>query len=191
MAAANPEIPELHCEHDYPRELELSGHTVVLRQLASSDAESVLEFAGRLSEEDLLFLRNDITRPEVVSAWIAAVEGGERFTVLAEHAGRLVGYGSLDRPASHWTRHLGNVRLLVDAGSRGIGLGRVLASELMRVAARSGLRKLVAQMPRDQTEARTVFRRLGFDLESMLAGFVIDREGATRDLVVMVHDLVE
>lgn len=189
MAETNPEIPELRCVQEYPRELELAGRAIVLRTLVAPDLPLLSAFAARLSDEDLLFLRNDITRPEVVADWITATESGQRFTLLAERDGRVIGYGSLDRPTSHWTRHLANVRIVVDSDSRGIGLGKVLAKELMEVASSSGLQKLVAQMPRDQTAARGVFRKLGFDLESMLAGFVIDRAGVTRDLVVMVHDL--
>ena len=70
---------------------------------------------------------------------------------------------------------------------RGTGLGGILANEILIVAQEAGLKKIVAQMPRDQAGARSVFRKLGFDLESMLADWVIDTAGTTHDLVIMAY----
>jgi RimJ/RimL family protein N-acetyltransferase len=52
-----------------------------------------------------------------------------------------------------------------------------------------GLRKITAQMTPDQTGARVTFERLGFRPEALLADYVVDREGRTRDLLIMSHDV--
>jgi len=86
---------------------------------------------------------------------------------------------------------MAEIRLIVSSKFRGCGLGAVLVREILEVAREAGLRKVVAQMPRDQGGARGVFKKLGFDLESMLADWVIDRDDNTHDLVIMVHHISE
>lgn len=191
MAATGPIIPALEVTRTYPRTVEARDQTLVLRAMTAGDEESMLEFARGLPAADLLFLPMDITRPEVVAEWVRSIESGRRFTVLAEDQGRLAGYCSLNRQDVEWSRHLGEIRMIVSPAYRGTGLGGILAREILEIARGSGLTKIVAQMPRDQEGARGVFRKLGFNLESMLAEWVIDREGQTHDLVVMAYDLSE
>ena len=47
----------------------------------------------------------------------------------------------------------------------------------------------MAQMTSDQKGAIATFQRLGFQMEALLQDFVIDRNGRTRDLVVMSYDV--
>jgi len=157
--------------------------------MAAPDKDAMLSFARALPEEDLLFLPMNITRAEVVDEWLRLIRAGMRFTLLAESEGEIAGYGSLHRQEAEWTRHLGEIRVIVSEGWRGSGLGALLVSEILAVAREAGLRKVVAQMPRDQDGARGVFRKLGFDLESMLADWVIDRRGQTHDLVILAYDM--
>ncbi len=184
-------IPPLEIRRSYPRTVDARGHSLTLRPMTAADGDLMLGFARRLPEEDLLFLPMDITRPEVVSDWIALVEESLRFTVLAMDGEVLAGYGSLHRQETQWTRHLGEIRLIVGTPYRGTSLGGILAREILDVARDAGLSKIVAQMPRDQAGARSVFRKLGFDLESMLADWVIDTAGNTHDLVIMAYEVPE
>ncbi|MEX2081405.1 MAG: GNAT family N-acetyltransferase, partial [Dehalococcoidia bacterium] len=114
---------------------------------------------------------------------------GRTLTVVALDGPRLLGYGSLHRTEASWTRHVGEIRLIVGGEGRGGGLGRVLASEIYSVATLLGLRKLSAQMTLDQAGARATFERLGFKPEALLADWVLDAQGRTRDLVIMAYDL--
>ena len=177
----------LDVQRSYPRAVDVGGRSLTLRPMTASDGDLMLGFARALPEEDLLFLPMDITRSEVVSEWTALIEASLRFTVLAMDGDDLAGYGSLHRQETQWTRHLGEIRLIVGAPFRGTGLGGILANEILIVAQEAGLKKIVAQMPRDQAGARSVFRKLGFDLESMLADWVIDTAGTTHDLVIMAY----
>ena len=90
---------------------------------------------------------------------------------------------------ARWTRHIGEIRINVHRDYRGTGVGGLLAGEMRHVAPAFGVRKLSAQMTVDQEGARTVFERLGFRYQATLEGWVIDREGKERDLVVMSCDL--
>ena len=69
------------------------------------------------------------------------------------------------------------------------GLGRLLISHVFDMARAFTLQKLVAQMTADQPGAQAAFRRLGFVPEALLADFVVDRNGRSRDLVMMTFDV--
>lgn len=191
MPTNEPAFPTFEIRRSYPRAVDTGGRSLTLRPMTRADCDLMLGFARGLPEEDLLFLPIDITRPEVVSKWAALVEASLRFTVLALDGDVLAGYGSLHRQETQWTRHLGEIRIIVGTPYRGTGLGGVLATEILDVAREAGLSKIVAQMPRDQAGARSVFRKLGFDLESMLADWVIDTAGNTHDLVIMAYEVVD
>ena len=68
-------------------------------------------------------------------------------------------------------------------------MGGLLAAEIRQIAPALGVTKLSAQMTVDQEGARVVFERLGFRYQATLDGWVIDREGNERDLVIMSCDL--
>lgn len=174
----------------YPREVRVGGdRTVTLRLMGRSDRESMVDFARTLPADDLLFLRRDITDPEVIDGWVHNVEIGRAVTVLAERGGELVGYSSLSLNAALWTRHVGEIRVLVSPDYRKLGLGRRLAYEVFAIAKDLGLQKMLARMTPDQKGARATLERLGFTAEALLHDFVLDREGKTRDLLIMSHDV--
>lgn len=172
-----------------PRTLNLRGENVQLRLLNAGDRDGILAFARSLPQEDLTFLRMDITDPEVVDRWIASVESGIRTTVVATIDGEIVGYGSLNRNELDWFRHLGEIRVIVGTSVRRLGLGGVLAHEIFNVAKSSGLRKVVAQMAREQVGAQRMFETIGFSAEALLSDWVIDPKDVTHDLLIMSFDV--
>jgi hypothetical protein len=56
---------------------------IPLRLMGAGDKAKILEFARGLPEEDLLFLRNDITDPVAVDDWIKGIDQGTTVTLLA------------------------------------------------------------------------------------------------------------
>ena len=174
----------------YPGSVQLpDGTDVELRRLVPGDRDAVLAFARNLPPEDLLFLRRDLTQESVVDDWMESVADGRSTTLAACDGSGLVGYAAIHREQAPWTRRVGEIRVNVAAGYRGRGLGRVLIGRIFDHAHELGLRKLVAQMTVDQHGARAAFRRLGFVPEALLADYVEDREGTTRDLVLMTYSV--
>lgn len=173
----------------YPWTTNAHGPAVTLRLLQSADQDALLQFARSLPSDDLLFLSVDITQPEAVAHWIRENEAGRLYTILVESEGKLLGHGSLLHNNLQWTRHLGEIMLLLSPAARGRRLGQLLAQEVVTLARELGLQKLVARMAREQRGAMQVFDRLGFRAEALLADFVIDRTNRTHDLVVMAYDV--
>lgn len=175
---------------EYPKNIQLPDKSKVeLRLMDKADRDPVLEFARRLPEEDLLFLRVDLTQETVVDDWVANLESGHSKSIVAYDDDGLVGYATVHTNPTSWTRHLGEIRVNVSPEYRSRGLGRVLISHIFDQAASQGLQKLTAHMTSDQRGAQAAFRKLGFVPEAHLSDFVQDRSGTTRDMIIMSFDL--
>ncbi len=189
LTLTSPEqMQQIHSR--YPRQATLrDGQGVELRLMGDGDRDAVLAFARQLPADDLLFLQTNITDPDVVDAWLDDIRRGSTTSILAFNNGVVIGDGSVHHHRAQWTRHIGEIRLLIGAGGRGQGLGRILADEIHALAGILGLRMLTAQMTFDQQAAISIFRRLGFQREAVLTDYVMDAEGNCRDLLVATRRL--
>ena len=166
------------------------GTEVTFRIMTGKDEEEVLRFANMLPESDLKFLRLDITQPEVVSEWIKNIKNGRTRTILAEEDGGIVGYGSLHYNQTYWTRHIGEIRMMVIGKLRGLGVGRALVTKLHRLAKNEALERVIVQIAADQPKVRMMFEDLRFEPEAILSDWLRDREGRTHDLLIMSQDVL-
>jgi L-amino acid N-acyltransferase YncA len=173
----------------YPWTTEIKNGQVTLRLMTPKDGKAMLAFTQSLPEEDLAFMTVDITQPGIVERWAHSLESGRIKVVVAEANGQFIGYGSLSGSAPFWTRHLGEIQIVITPDYRGRGLGHILANEVYALAQEKGLQKIVARMAAGQRGAVQVFESLGFRAEALLADYVMDRQGRTHDLIVMSYDL--
>ena len=98
-------MPTAKRKRDYPRTVKLDDKTeITLRLMTASDADRIMAFARALPEQDLLFLRADITDPRIVAQWVQNIAAERTVTVVAEAGGNLAGYLSL---------HYNQVKMLV------------------------------------------------------------------------------
>jgi GNAT superfamily N-acetyltransferase len=170
----------------YPRQIKLDDdRAFTLRLMEKADRDRMVDFARSLPPDDLLFLRKDITNPEVLNEWVRDIERGRTVTVLAERSSELLAYGSLLLRETFWGRHMGEIRVLVRPDYRGLGLGFQLASDVFAIAKDAGIEQMIARMTTEQKRTRARLERLGFKKDAILRGFVRDREGKPRDLLVM------
>ena len=173
----------------YPREVRVGDTSLQLRLMGESDVDAMVEFAKTLPGEDLLYLRVNITEAPVVRQWIEGIRQGRTVTVLALKHDQVVGEGTLLHNATSWTRHLGELRIQVSPSVRRQGLARVLAGEIEAIAREFRLQLLSARMTLDQSEAQSVFSRLGFQREAVLWDYAITPDGKTRNVLVATKRL--
>lgn len=174
----------------YPRSIRLpEGTEVEIRLMQPGDRDAILSFARNLPQEDLLFLRVDLTEEKVVDDWMRNAQAGLSTTLVGYDQAGLVGYATVHSNPAPWTRGVGEIRVNVSPTYRGKGLGRVLTSQIFDLARSLKLRKLTANMTSDQHGAQAAFRRLGFVPEALLADYVEDRNGMPRDLVIMSYTI--
>ncbi|NOZ01690.1 MAG: GNAT family N-acetyltransferase [Deltaproteobacteria bacterium] len=174
----------------YPKYVALKdGEQVILRPLLKTDEKALLEFFVGLSERDRLFLREDVTRPEVVKGFIENLDHDTILPIIAEHEGKIVGDATLHLARHGWTRHVGQIRMVVAKDFQHRGLGTTLARGLVRHAISLGLDKLMAEVVDNQIAAIKAFERLGFQKEAVLRNHVRDIHGSKRDLVLLSNDV--
>jgi RimJ/RimL family protein N-acetyltransferase len=177
----------------YPWTKKFGPHSVTFRLMTPEDTESiqrtVLKFANSLPASDLVFLRMDITQPEVMDEWMHNIRIGRTKTVLAEEDDSVVGYANLHRSPLQWTRHIGEIRVLISPKFRGLGLGEALFNDLIGLAGNEGLERVVAHTPSGQPRVRAMLESLGFEAEALLTDWLMDRNNETHDLIIMSKDL--
>jgi L-amino acid N-acyltransferase YncA len=176
----------------YPKKVRSTNgkeFTIRLMEATPADQRAISGFAAKLTEDDLLYLRTDITDPAIIAQWISNVASGHTTTLIAEVDGEVAGYASVHRDQAQWTRCVGELRVNAAGQYRGIGLGRSLVAEAFNLGQALGLRKLCGMLTPDQHGARTAFERLGFRVEAALHDWVQDRRGRLRDILVLTYEL--
>lgn len=173
----------------FPWTTTVAGKRITFRLMTPADREAMREFVNRLTENDLFYLMTDIREQKGVDRWVVRLQEKTTYTVLAELDGKILGYGSLLCGELRWTRHLGEIRIMVDPALRGKGIGALLAKEIFAVAHDLGLRRVIARLASSHRPARKLFEELGFHLEALLADCIIDEENRTQDLVIMSYDV--
>jgi RimJ/RimL family protein N-acetyltransferase len=155
--------------------------------MTADDAPALLEFYRSLPPEDLLYLREDVTNPESMTRWVETIESEQGWHLLAGYEGRIIADGELDHQFYGWSRHVGELRIVVDPAFRGSGLSMVIAQEVLAQATDEGLHKVMVQMMVGQHPALHLFERLGFCHEAVLKEHVQDQHGQLRDLIIMAY----
>jgi L-amino acid N-acyltransferase YncA len=151
-----------------------------IRAVESSDREAVERFVARVPDGDRTFFKEDVDAPEVLAAW--TLPGAGRSVAVQD--GTVVGYVAVV-PLHGWSSHVGEVRVIVDPGCRGRGIGRALARRAVLEAVELDLRKMVVEVVADEEATIAMFRSLGFDPEALLTDHVRDQAGTLRDLMVL------
>jgi len=174
----------------FPKQIILRDRSAVtLRPMVREDKEGLLTFFRRLPPEDRQFLKDDVTRAEIIEGWARDLNYDRVLPILAEFEGRIVGDATLHRQAYGWMRHVGEIRLVTDPFLRRRGLATAMAREIFYLALQAGLDKMVAEMVADQIAAIKVFGKLGFQQEARLVNQVVDLHGRKHDLVIMTTDI--
>ena len=173
----------------FPKTVSIGAGEFILRVPDVSDADAIHAFALGLPNHDLLYMRRDISKRPVVDAWLESVAKSESLALLAESEGGLIGMSGLMLDRKSWSPHVGEIRVLIGAGARGNGLGRIMIQETFAQAVAQGIEKIIAQMTLDQSAARAVFQELGFQQEALLRDHVRDRNGEDHDIVIMSCDV--
>ena len=103
---------------------------------------------------------------------------------------RAVGFSSVTS-GSGWSRHVGQMRVVVDPAVRGTGLGGQLALAALAGAHKCGLEKVVVDVRSDQQPVLNLFAQLGFRPEALLTDHLKGPDGTTYDLLTLAHRVEE
>ncbi len=174
--------------HAYPRTDALKdGRRITLRALKAEDADQLQAFFAALPEEDRIFLRHDVCDPDLVRQWTEKVDYTTIVPLVALDGDTIVGDGTLHIPVHGWRHHVAHIRLVTARSHRHVGLGGLIARELVALAADRDLEKLQADVIEDNLGAVRMFKAIGFETMAVLPGMAKDQWGRTHNLAVMVN----
>jgi L-amino acid N-acyltransferase YncA len=176
----------------YPKEATLKdGRVVTIRPLANGDFDKLYNFFKALPDEDRLFMRHDVTSPEVVGKWVEQLNFERAIPLVAEDHDRIVADGTLHFDSHGWATHVGHVRLVTSRTHRHVGLGTLVARELVALAEKRGLEKLQSQVIEDNVGSVRLFEKLGFKVVAVLKDLVKDQKGEKRNLAIMINNVAD
>lgn len=178
---------------EYPKLFKLTdGAEVEMSPLDENDYQGLLDFFRRIPEEDLYYLKDDTTDPEVVKEWTSKIDLERAIPVKAVVGGKIVADATLHRSRAFARRHIGDIRILVDPEHRHGGLGRRLIQELLDIAQDIGLYKVIIDLvPVREESAIELVERMGFTHSSTLHGGIRDYYGHYRDQVTYEASLTD
>jgi ribosomal protein S18 acetylase RimI-like enzyme len=161
---------------------------VIVQRLTDRDIARVVAFFDRIPDGDRTFFKEPVSGADTVRGWLAdgsarllALDAGTEADTGAE---TVVGYAAVV-PGVGWSRHVGELRLVVDPAQRRRGIGHALAKAAVAEALEAGLTKVVVEAISTQDATIALFAQLGFVPEALLEGHVRDAEGELRDLLVL------
>jgi ribosomal protein S18 acetylase RimI-like enzyme len=165
------------------------GTEVTIRRLIPDDLDKLMDFYNALPIEDRKYLKFDVTDRRIVAKRLRRIDTGEDIRIVAVHGGIAVASGALELSGEAWSRHQGEIRVLVARPFQQRGLGAIMIRELYFIAVQNKVETVVARMMRPQVGAQKIFRRLGFREQSLLPDFVKDIQGDPQDLIVMACEV--
>ena len=167
------------------------GTKIVIRPLSKQDGPALLKFFAAVPVDDRLFLKDDVTKKDVIDRWVDGLDFDRVLPMIAEKDSDILGDATLHFGRYRWQRHMAEIRCVVARKYQKKGLGTALMRELVSVAEQKNVSKIQANVMDAQESAQRAFLRLGFKKEAELKDFLMDRNGRTHNLILMVNDVSE
>ncbi len=174
----------------YRKETQLKdGTKVLLRPMVAEDQDALYEFFKGVVRDVARYLRDDVGSRLVVEKWAKNLDYEKTLPILAIKDDAIIADATINRRRSGWKHHLGTVRIFVHRDYRNVGLGHLMIEELVDIAYKLGIEKLIAEVPDINTAAIHAFNRVGFYRAALIPNMVKDRENMPLDVAVMMKDV--
>ncbi len=176
----------------YPHKHKLpNGEELTIDLLKSDQYKEYFDFLNRLTDDDKLYLKYDVTNIGFVEERVKAIEKGNRVSVVAwNQDGKIVGSSTLYWTNFGWKSHIGKLRIIVDPDYRKLGLSKYLAQLIFFKAQEMRNLDLVeAEVMEEQKAAIHILEDLGFKKAAVLPNYIVDTKGKKHNLIIMVADL--
>lgn len=174
----------------YQKKAELKDGTKILfRPMVKEDADALYEFFKGVEEEDARYLRDDVRSRLVVEKWAKNLDYDKTLPILAIKNGDIVADATINRRQFGWKWHLGTVRVFVHRNYRNMGLGHMIIEEIVDIAYKLGIEKLIVEIPDVNTATIQAFAKSGFYRAASIPNMVKDRANMPVDVAVMMKDI--
>lgn len=166
------------------------GREVTLRRpAAGEDLDRVVAFLTGLPPEIKNRLRYDVTDRAMAETRLSQIDDHDHWRLVAELDGRIVADGTMDREPYMWTRHVAQLRTIVDPKMERLGIRDMLVNRLVALGAKAGIERLYTEVLKSQADLIKILENEGFAYEATRKKYAKDLEGRLHDVVVMSNDL--
>jgi GNAT superfamily N-acetyltransferase len=165
-------------------------HDIVIRvPTVSKDLNSLAEFFASLPRSLQNTMRYNVLDRELLRQRLGQIDGTDHWRLIAEMGGKIVGDATMDREPFGWTRHVAEVRAVVDPQYSLLDIEAALFKELAAMGDRAGIERLFTEVMKGQNKLIRSLEQIGFVYEATRRKYAKDLEGRLHDVILMSNDL--
>ena len=165
-------------------------HNLIIRVPAiSRDLDSLVNFFAVLPSSLQNKMRYRVTDKQLLRQRLEQIDGTNHWRLIAEIGGTIVGDATMDREPFGWTRHVAEVRAVVDPQYSLLDIEAALFKELAVLGDKAGIERLFTEVMKGQNKLITALEQTGFIYEATRRKYAKDLQGRLHDVILMSNDL--
>ncbi len=166
------------------------GRELAVRQPEiGTDLEKLVVFFSKLPPQVKNYLRYNVDDKTFCHHRLDSVDGRDHWRLIAELDGEIVGDATMDREPFGWTRHMAELRAVVDPKRENLGIESILFNQLAELGAASKVERLFVEVLEEHRGLVSILEKEGFAKEGILKHRAKDQRGRLHDVVIMSNDL--
>jgi hypothetical protein len=165
------------------------GREVLIRRPSVADLDALMAFFTHLPADIKQFLRYNVHNHEILTARLGQIDGESHWRLIAEISGKIIADGTMDRDLYGWTRHLAELRVIVDDDFEALGVRAAVCEEFVVLAQAAGIERLQTEVPVVRTDLIPILEELGFQRELVRKNYARGVDGKMHDVAIMSNDL--
>ncbi len=165
------------------------GREVEIRKPLSADVDAIMDFFTHLPADIKHHLRYNVHNVDILIARLGQIDGVGHWRLVAEHKGKIIGDGTMDRDLYGWTRHIAELRVILQDDFEGLGVREALCEEFVVLAQAAGVERLQTEVPVERTDLIPILEQLGFEREVVRKNYAKGLDGKLHDIAIMSNDL--
>lgn len=161
---------------------------MTIRTCEPADRSAIETFLGNIPEGERAFYKTEGENVDLAAQWSAHPDPLRLVDVGDDGVVRgMVGI----RRGRGQSAHTGEIALMVDPRFRRQNIATGLVREVVGEAMKEGLTHIFVEVTAEHTATLGMFRKLGFEGEALLQGFIKNKDGELRDLIMMTNRVEE
>lgn len=156
---------------------------------ASKDLNRLAEFFASLPRSLQNTLRYNVLDKQLLRQRLEQIDGTDHWRLIAEIGGKIVGDATMDREPFGWTRHVAEVRAVVDPQYSLLEIEAALFKELAAMGDKAGIERLFTEVMKGQNKLIAALEKIGFVYEATRRKYAKDLYGRLHDVILMSNDL--
>lgn len=159
-----------------------------IRTCESGDKAAIETYLGHIPELERAFYKTEGDDAELAAQWSDYPDPLRLLDVADDGAVR--GMISIRRGRGQ-SAHTGEITLMVDPTFRRQNVATRLVQAVVGEGMKEGLTHIFVEVTAEHTATLGMFRKLGFEGEALLQGFIKTEDGELRDLIMMTNRVEE